>query len=418
MTTVLQHDATRVITEVLGAHGAARDRFDARLAETARALETLRHERAAGTRPFLAIPSRRDDLPALEARVAEWREHFDRLVVLGTGGASLGGQALAALGAAERVVFLDNAEGERLDGLLSAAGLARTAFLVISKSGGTAETLAQAMIALDAASPAQLLVVTEPRDNPLARLATARGIAVAEHDPALGGRFSALSLVGLLPALFAGVDAAAARAGASGVLGAALDAASPRDCAPAVGAALAVALAETRGIGTTVIMPYAPRLGPFGLWSRQLWAESLGKGGHGTNPVVALGPVDQHSQLQLYLDGPDDKLYTIVIAPEGPTRAVPRALATEIGADYLAGRSLADLVAAQARATIETLAEAGRPVRVLTTPAVTADALGALMMHAMLETVIAAHLLGVDPYDQPAVEDGKERARRYLASSP
>jgi len=186
---------------------------------------------------------------------------------------------------------------------------------------------------------------------------------------------------------------------------------------PALGAALAVA-AMRAGLSQTVLMPYVDRLAEFGLWFRQLWAESLGKDGQGTTPIRALGTVDQHSQLQLYLGGPRDKLFTLITAPSaGVGRRVDRALADDERLGYLAGRSLGDLLDAEARATYETLARNGRPTRLIALDRLDEAGLGALFMHFMLETILTARLIGVDPFDQPAVEEGKVLARRYLAGA-
>ena len=415
----VQQDVTRCLAEAIGAGGVACATLDDLLAAAARALAVVRHWRDGEARPFLTLPAARDDLAALASLVDDWRARFDRLVVLGTGGASLGGQALAAVGdAPDRLLFLDNGDGDRLDRILTAPDLEGTGFLVISKSGATAETLAQALLVLDAARPAQVTVMTQPGDSPARRLAARFALPVLDHDPALAGRFSALSAVGLLPAMVAGTDAEAARDGAQAVLAAALDAREPADAAPAVGAALAVAVMRAWPAASTVLMLYGPGLRTLGLWYRQLWAESLGKDGRGSTPILALGPVDQHSQLQLFLDGPADKLFTILEAPDPTPRRVPGALAEAIGMGYLGKRSIGALVAAEARATAESLAGAGRPVRRLAVPTSDARAVGALMMHFMLETVIAAQLLGVDPFDQPAVERGKRLVRRHLEADP
>jgi glucose-6-phosphate isomerase len=163
------------------------------------------------------------------------------------------------------------------------------------------------------------------------------------------------------------------------------------------------------------MVAYADRLERFTKWWVQLWAESLGKNRKGAAPIAALGPVDQHSQLQLWLDGPRDKLFTVIttdVADAGPR--MDRALAETAGESAFAGKTVGDLVAAQARATVDTLAKNGRPVRTIHIEKLDERALGALMMHFMLETIIAAYLLGVDPYDQPAVEEGKVLAKRYL----
>jgi glucose-6-phosphate isomerase len=239
---------------------------------------------------------------------------------------------------------------------------------------------------------------------------------VLDHDTRIGGRYTVLSNVALLPALIAGLDAAALRDGADQTLEATLGGAAPRDAPPALGAALAVGLAERRGIGITVLMPYVDRLAAFGLWFRQLWAESLGKDGKGTTPIRAVGAVDQHSQLQLYLGGPADKMFTLVmldIAGQGEVIAPDLAGDREVA--YLAGRRLGDLLDAEQRATAATLVARGRPTRSFTLARLDEASLGALLMHFMLETIIAADLFGVNAFDQPAVEDGKVLARRYLS---
>jgi glucose-6-phosphate isomerase len=162
-------------------------------------------------------------------------------------------------------------------------------------------------------------------------------------------------------------------------------------------------------------MPYADCLAPFAAWFVQLWAESLGKQGKGTTPIRALGTVDQHSQLQLYLAGPPDKMFTIVMGDtrDRGARYTHEALGDK-SLDWLAGRTMGDLLDVSQRATADTLARNGRPVRVIKLGALDEFCLGALLMHFMLETIIAAELWQVDPFDQPAVEEGKVLARQYL----
>jgi len=430
------------ISACLGSGALALDErlFAELLDETKGALDTLRLARADGSLPLLALPARRDDLEALEPLAARLRGTCDDVVILGTGGSSLGGQAIHAFappGAVPRLHFLDNIDPERFEAVIDSLDLERTGVLAISKSGGTAETLTQllALLArLDAGGNAKdrpkdrlgerVVAVTQPGDSPLRRLALRYGLTVLDHDPEIGGRFAALSLVGLLPAMIAGLDAGAVRAGAAAVLDPALGGDDPSLVPPAIGAALSVGLARQRGLRQSVLLAYSDTLEPFARWYRQLWAESLGKQGHGTTPIPAVGAVDQHSQLQLWLDGPADKLFTVIMADrKGAGARIAPELAEDLLAEdgplgWLGGRTMGDLMEAEQRATAETLAAAGRPVRVLGLKSVDLRALGALMMHYMLETVIAAHLLGVDPFDQPAVEEGKVLARRYLLEMP
>jgi glucose-6-phosphate isomerase len=167
------------------------------------------------------------------------------------------------------------------------------------------------------------------------------------------------------------------------------------------------------------MMPYSDRLGRFSHWFSQLWAESLGKDGKGTAPISCLGPLDQHSQLQLFMDGPREYLITVVRVPTaGIGPRVDPALAAAAGLDYLAGRTAGDLVSAQAEALPKALVRAGRPVRTFDLDALDERSIGALMMHMMLETILAASLLGVDPFDQPAVELAKAITRERVGISP
>lgn len=393
-------------------------------------LAALRQE-GEGHPEFLLLPDRRADLEPARDLAAALGERCDDVLILGTGGSSLGGQTLYALADEPigpphpRLHFVDNVDPFGFERLLDRLDLARTGVVAVSKSGGTAETLCQFAVILEAMIEAvdesrlagQVAVITEPKDSPLAAMAERWRLPRLDHDLGVGGRFSVLSIVGLLPALLAGLDAAAFREGAARVLDRALGPEGTALDTPAGGAALAVCLAE-RGFTQSVLMPYVDRLADFGLWYRQLWAESLGKDGKGTTPIRALGPVDQHSQLQLYLQGPRDKLFTLIrldTRASGPR--VSSTIADDPRLSYLAGRQMGDLLDAMARATGETLIRNGRPTRAITLERLDEAVLGGLFMHFMLETVLAAELLGVDAYDQPAVEEGKVLAREYLAAS-
>jgi glucose-6-phosphate isomerase len=429
----------------IGQYGLTEAELERWLARLAPAVERLQDDYTTRRLPHLRIPEETADIEAAEAAFARLCRGARAVIFFGTGGSSLGGQALAQLGGwhipgtadeaqrkRPRTRFYDNLDGGTLASALgSFDDLSGVRFVVISKSGGTSETLVQALAALAAVKGAGLekripelfLGVSEPavpgRANGLRTLFEAHAIAMLDHHPGIGGRFSALTNVGLLAAIARGLDARAVRAGARAVVDALMAAKTPGDFAPAVGAAVAVALSAERGIRAQVMMPYSDRLGRFSAWFAQLWAESLGKNGKGTAPIACLGPVDQHSQLQLFMDGPHEHLITVVRVPTAGTGPrIDAALAKAAGVDYLAGRTAGDLVAAQAEALPQALARAGRPVRTFDLASLDERALGALMMHMMLETILAAHLLGVDPFDQPAVELAKVIARERVAALP
>jgi glucose-6-phosphate isomerase len=385
----------------------------------------------------LRLPARIDDLGAIERAAARLRAGATDVVVLGTGGSSLGGQTIAQLAGvgvrgldafrpAPRMHFMDNLDPATYGALLGKLPLATTRFIAISKSGGTGETLMQTAAALSAVKQAGLEArvgelffgisesVKGGKTNGLRGL-LGSSVEVLEHDPGIGGRYSGLSNVGLLPAAILGLNIKALRAGAAMALGAVLAEDPPAKVPPALGAALNIA-AAAGGKNIAVLMAYADRLERFSRWYVQLWAESLGKDGKGTTPLGALGPVDQHSQLQLFIAGPRDKLFTVVtVATEGQGPRIDAELAKRAGEPEFGGRTIGDLVAAQGSATTETLAKNGCPVRTIGLARLDETSLGALMMHLMLETMIAAHLLGVDAFDQPAVEEGKVLAKRYLS---
>ncbi len=425
----------------VGERGLVRGELDSVLERVGPGLRWLREAHGMEALPLLRLPEREDDLAGIREAAAWLAEGTSDVVILGTGGSSLGGQTLAqvagwnvpvvgAFREGPRLHFLDNLDGASFEQALKALPLRTTRVLAVSKSGGTGETLMQVMALASAYEDAGLgdrladhfLGLSEPAHsatlNKLRKILEAWGVRILPHDPGLGGRFAALANVGLIPATLAGLDPAAVRRGAARALAPVLEGRPAADVPAAVGAALAVGFAEMRGIRTDVLFAYADRLERFTRWWVQLWSESLGKQGRGMTPVPAVGPVDQHSQLQLFLDGPADKLLTILSTDcraKGPR--IDSALAAEAGQPEFAGRTMGDFVAAQQRATAETLARNGKPVRILSIESVDAEAAGELMMHFMLETILAAHLLGVDAFDQPAVEEGKVLARTYLSES-
>jgi glucose-6-phosphate isomerase len=435
------HSIENAREERVGPHGVKADALDAALTRAESALEWLRARHADRGLPLLRLPDAHGDLEIIRDTARALADRATDIVILGTGGSSLGGQTLAqlagfavpgvgALRAPPQLHFIDNLDPESFGALLDRLPHATTRFVAISKSGGTAETLMQTIAAIAALTDAGLqtripdvfLGISEPanagKPNGLRNVLGKYRVPFLDHDPGVGGRYSALTNVGLLPAAMAGLDIAAIREGAKLALAPVLAKKPASQIPAAVGAALSVTLAATKGKSINVLMAYCDRLQRFTHWYVQLWAESLGKNGKGTTPLAALGPVDQHSQLQMFIGGPRDKLFT-VIAVDGAGRG-PRMdaeLAKLAGEPGFAGKAIGDLVAAEARATAETLAKNGCPVRTIHVDKLGEEALGELMMHFMLETIVAAHLLGIDAFDQPAVEEGKVLAKKYLTGS-
>ncbi|MBE8191283.1 MAG: glucose-6-phosphate isomerase [Alphaproteobacteria bacterium] len=370
------------------------------------ALEKRRQHYQAQPLPLFEAITRDDDLAPMQSLAANWRGAAKHIVIIGMGGASLGGQVLAQLhghlsplsalqSQKPHLIFTETLDGDEIEALFSAS-LKDMRFLIISKSGTTIETLMQTQMLLSALESAPIkaaevaLIISDRGDNPLRILAATHNIPVWDHEADIGGRYSVISNVGLLPCLLAGGDALALKYGAASVLD---DFLTQEKSAPQGGAALQIAHNQA-GRAISVLMPYTAKLERFTFWYRQLWAESLGKQGQAILPVNALGPADQHSQLQLYSAGADDKFYTLITAP--------------IKGDY--GR----LHAASAQAMAQTLTNSARPVRVIRLATLNDATLGGLFMHFMLETILVGDVLGINPFDQPAVDDVKIRTRQIL----
>ncbi|MFT3732049.1 MAG: glucose-6-phosphate isomerase [Hyphomicrobium sp.] len=439
--TMFQQSIEGCLEGAIGQYGLTPSTYETWLGKMGPHVESLKGDYLDGSLALLRIADDNQDISDAETALAKLSEGAKTLVFFGTGGSSLGGETLAQFAGwnisgvslpgqsnRPRTRFYANLDGGTLQSVLESLDLPSTRFIVTSKSGGTAETLAQAIATLTAVKAAGLeaqipklfLGITEPdkpgKSNGLRTLFAKFGIPMLEHHTGIGGRFSCLTNVGLMPAIARGLDARAIRAGAKSVIDALLAAKSAKDFAPAVGAATAIALSKEKGIGTLVMMPYADRLGRLSAWFVQLWAESLGKNGEGTTPIGALGPLDQHSQLQLFMDGPRDHYLTILrVASEGTGPSIDPELARIAGAAMLGGHTIGDIVSAQSHALPEALAQAGRPVRTIDIAKLDEKTIGALLMHFMIETILAGRLLGIDPFDQPGVELAKILTRERLA---
>ncbi len=414
------------------------ERLQGDLSETfRRALAAVEERRGQGEMGFFDLPF----ASATVARVKELGEGFGQwfndVVVLGIGGSGLGAIALrdALLGPYwnersdderdhfPRLHVVDNPDPFTFGRLLERLDPARTLFNVVSKSGSTAETMAQYLVARERVervvgedkARGHFLFTTDPGRGALRQIADAEGIPTLPVPENVGGRFSVLSPVGLLPAAICGVDIDALLAGAGDM--------ETRCRAPELAAnpagVLAVllhALDREAGRRIHVFMPYADRLRSSALWFQQLWAESLGKARDlagtpvftGPTPVASAGATDQHSLLQLLIEGPQDKVVLFVgLEDVGADMAIPRRHTEIASLSYLGGHTLGELLNAERRATAEALRRGGRPNATFMLPTLDARGMGELFMLLQVATVVAGALYGVDPLDQPGVELGK-----------
>jgi len=367
---------------------------------------------------------------------------FDDLVVLGIGGSALGLTALATAlcppywnhlppekrAGRPRLWVMDNVDPAEFAALLDLVDPKRTLFNVISKSGETAETMSQFLIALDLLKDCvgkkwkeHLVVTTDAKTGILRPFVQAEGLESFAVPDGVGGRFSVLSSVGLFGAAMVGIDIEELLAGAAAMDKRASDPTFDENPA-AQGAAVQIGLYR-KGKPMSVLMPYSAALRDVADWFRQLWAESLGKTladgtAVGPTPINALGVTDQHSMLQLIREGPNDKVITILSVEDFDRDvAIPDTPAGVVGIEYLAGRSMAELMHAEERATVWALtALSQRPTAQIVLPSITPHAVGQLLYLLEAQTSIAGEMLGVNIYNQPGVEAGKEATRALMGA--
>ncbi|CAA9555328.1 MAG: Glucose-6-phosphate isomerase [uncultured Thermomicrobiales bacterium] len=393
-------------------------------------------EHQAGEQRWMNLPDDMALVEEIEAFAAEARERYTDFILVGIGGSSLGAlatiQALAhpfrnmqpdGVRVGPRLFLLDNPDPEKVRATLETVDLPNTLISVVSKSGQTAETMANFLVAREALVAAvgeeqavkQIVATTDNTSGLLRVLADSAGYRTFPVPDGVDGRQTVLSAVGLLPAALAGVDIRQLLAGA-----AAMRAATQGDdirTNPAYLLAAISYLADTEhGKSMLVTMPYADALYGLADWFRQLWAESLGKrlgtDGRevfaGQTPIKALGAIDQHSQIQLYTEGPNDKLIALVrVGGYRSTVAIPNPPAETPELSYLANGELGQLLDRELSATAWALREAKRPNLTITTPTIDAFALGEFFYLHQLQTVMAGALYGVNPFGQPGVEAGK-----------
>jgi glucose-6-phosphate isomerase len=395
--------------------------------------------RTAGEIGFFKLPYEREVLRDILPFAERTGQAFENVVVLGIGGSALGTQALLhGLRAPHwneltgeqrdhfpRLYVLDNVDPTTIGPFLDRIDLRRTLFNVVSKSGATAETMAQFLIIRDRLQAefqdadghrGHFIFTTDPQKGVLRELAIAEGLAVLPVPPDVGGRFSVLSAVGLLPAALVGIDVAALLDGAAEMEDRCRTSHLANNPA-GVFACLQHHAHAALGAPIHVMMSYTDRLYFVADWFRQLWAESLGKRTdrtgaevyRGPTPIKALGATDQHSQVQLYMEGPYDKTVTLLATREFDTDLAIPALYENVPAlSYLGGHTLGELLNAERFATQQALASNGRMNMTIELPAITANTMGQLLMMLQIATVYAGALYNVNPFDQPGVELGKE----------
>lgn len=403
-----------------------------RLGETHAALA---RQRRAGALAFAELPYAKGELKRTLALAEEVRGEFDDVVVLGIGGSALGTRALygalrpgdhawrAPSDGEMRVHVADTVDPGAFRALLERLDLRRTLFDVISKSGDTPETMSQFLIVRDrllrdlgaVEYKRHIVVTTDQERGTLRQIVNDEGFRDLAFPAGVGGRFSLLSSVSLFPAACAGIDVAEVLGGAADMDTRCGDADPWRN--PALLLAGALHLSELQGRRVVVWMPYSHPLATLGGWFCQLWAETLGKARdlddvpvhRGITPIAASGPADQHAQLQLWVDGPDDKTIVFVrVEDHGADVTVPKSYEDLETVAYLGGLGLGALANMEQLATELALAKARRPSATILCPRVHGFAVGQLVYLLEVAAVVTADLLAVNPFDQPGLEEGKQ----------
>jgi glucose-6-phosphate isomerase len=419
--------------------GVTAERLNGDLADRFRgAMSAVDERRAAGDFGFFELPYSSEMVAQVTELADGFGQWFQDVVVFGIGGSSLGAKALRdallgpswnAQGAEQREHFprlhvVDNADPFTLEALFKRIDPATTLFNVVSKSGVTAETMAQYLVArgrVEAAvgeekSRGHFLFTTDPARGVLRQIADAEGIPTLSIPENVGGRFSVLSPAGLLPAAVCGVDIEALLRGAATMD----ERCRTHELAQNPAGVLATLLHEAdteQGRPIHVLMAYADRLRSTTLWFQQLWAESLGKAvtlsgedrATGPTPISAVGACDQHSLLQLFVEGPQDKVVIFVAVDDpGASVTVPNRHPEIDALAYLGGHTVGELLQKERSATAEALRRTGRPNATIHVPAIEAESVGGLLLLFQAATVIAGALYDVDPLGQPGVELSKE----------
>ena len=366
-----------------------------------------------------SIVDRADDLECLKnERLQKWLDSHDEFLILGTGGSSLGAQCIYEISKScenstrRNIKFVSNLDSCTLQTIFSKIkDPSKVGILCVSKSGETLETITQFLLlsklfaAQDLSS--KVVVITEDKPSTLKQIAIDNNCLCLDHPNTIGGRFSVFSIVGMLPAIICGIDPFKIRNGGKKILHGNLN---------NVKAGVSFVFQNVRkNITNHVSFIYSDKLMFFAEWLAQLYAESSGKSDVGITPITARGSVDQHSQLQLYLDGCSDKCFSFFYEKQPCDMLISNSNLPE-KFSYLNGKKVSDIFEAQCNATINSLLEKKRPLRKFELPAITPEILGELFMHFMIEVPAVCNLIGVTPFNQPAVERGKIITKSLLSS--
>lgn len=373
---------------------------------------------------FYDLPSK--DLTKIKEVTAELRTKYDNFVVLGIGGSALGNKALYNALRVEKdldkkLFVMDNVDPHLIFDILNNLDLNKTVFNIITKSGTTAETMATTMIVIDILKTKfpesykeHIVITTDKEKGFLRKMVNEEGFIDFEVPNNVGGRFSILTDVGLVSSAFLGIDIDKLMAGAARMKEACLQ--SDFLSNPAYLNGLIHYLYMQKGFNISVMMPYSNSLYDMADWYRQLWAESLGKKFSNENkeifvgqtPVKALGTTDQHSQVQLYREGPNDKLMTLIkVNYFNHDYVIPNILPDRDEINYLGGQKLSTLLNAELDATEYALTKSGRPNCRISIPTINELELGKLIFMYEVQTVFTGKLMNINPLDQPGVEEGK-----------
>ena len=347
-----------------------------------------------------------------------FKQNKKKFVVFGTGGSNLGARALINIlvDQPNNILFFDNIDPLFFQSQILKLDFETTGFIVISKSGSTPETLSQLGSIVNIANEKNILnilnenmmIITEFKDSPLFNIAKKNDNLLLEHQNDIGGRYSVFSNVGMVPAIIADLNVKKIHDGVNKVL-------SQNDFNNSFKFAQMFKYSVSNNFSSNVLMTYSDGLNYFGKWYLQLWAESIGKQNRGVTALHSTGTTDQHSQLQLYLDGPKDKFFTFIKSNyRNKGLAIDSQLMETESVNYLVNKKMGDLMHAEQDATIDTFKLNGFKFREISIEKIDEEAIGMLMANSIIETIAACMYFEVDPFDQPAVEQGKILTKKYL----